>query len=101
MPKPKNLLKMHVGAVASGASVIQNQQVVEQYIDKYNRKLLGIEMEIYGLYFAAMNVSKRRPTVFAIKSVCDFADSAKSDDFQAYAAYTSSQFLYKFVLSEL
>ncbi|NEW00548.1 response regulator [Bacillus megaterium] len=75
--KPRHMLRLHVGAMASGASVIQNESIVEEYIDKHNRKLLGIEMEIYSIYYAAKNVSKPRPTVFAIKSVCDFADSEK------------------------
>lgn len=101
MPKPKTMLQLHVGAVASGASVIQNEKIVEDYIDKHNRKLLGIEMEIYAIYFAATNVSKPRPQVFAIKSVCDFADASKNDNFQAYAAYTSSAFLYHFIIREL
>ncbi|NEW00661.1 5'-methylthioadenosine/S-adenosylhomocysteine nucleosidase [Bacillus megaterium] len=99
--KPRHMLRLHVGAMASGASVIQNESIVEEYIDKHNRKLLGIEMEIYSIYYAAKNVSKPRPTVFAIKSVCDFADSEKSDDYQSYAAYTASQFLYSFALKEL
>lgn len=38
---------------------------------------------------------------FALKSVCDFGDSGKADNFQAYAAFTSAQFLFQFALAEL
>ena len=32
-----------------------------------------------------------------LKSVCDFADPDKDDDFQAYAAYTSANLLWAFL----
>ena len=40
---------------------------------------------------AAAAEARPGPTVFALKAVCDFADSAKNDDYQAYAAYTSAR----------
>lgn len=33
-----------------------------------------------------------RPIPIIIKSVCDFADSRKSDEYQKFAAYTSCEF---------
>jgi nucleoside phosphorylase len=51
----------------------------------------GIEMEAYGLYAAAAQSGSPRPTAFALKSVCDFADEQKDDKWQAYAAYTSAE----------
>jgi hypothetical protein len=36
-----------------------------------------------------------------MKSVCDFGDEDKSDDWQSYAAFTSATFLYEFALNEL
>jgi nucleoside phosphorylase len=58
-----------------------------------HRELIGVEMEIYGLYAAANNSSNPRPKVFALKSVCDFADSEKDDKAHKYAAYTSARVL--------
>ena len=43
----------------------------------------------------------RRPVPLIVKSVCDFADNQKSDDYQRFAAYSScefAQFLYEKVL---
>lgn len=100
-PKPQTVLKSHVGPVASGAAVIQNQSYVDEFIRNHHRKLLGIDMETYGVYYAAINAKKPRPTVFSIKSVCDFADSKKNDDYQAYASYTSAQFMFHFVFNVL
>jgi nucleoside phosphorylase len=33
---------------------------------------------------------------FVMKSICDFADGEKSDNYQAYAAYTSASALRSF-----
>lgn len=99
--KPKAELNIHVGPVASGASVIQDEHIVKEYIDKYNRKLVAVEMETYGVFYAANNSSEPKPKVFSIKSVCDFADAEKNDDYQPYSAFTSARFMHYFVLNEL
>jgi nucleoside phosphorylase len=80
------------GPVASGSAVLADGEVIDLIKDQH-RELCGIEMEAYGLYAAAHVASSPRPTTFALKSVCDFADEAKSDDYQAYAAYTSASVL--------
>lgn len=99
--RPKEELSLHVGPVASGASVIQDKNVVKEYIDKYNRKLVAVEMETYGVFYAAHNCTEPKPKVFSIKSVCDFADAEKNDNYQAYSAFTSARFMHYFVLNEL
>lgn len=97
---PSGALDIHVGPVASGASVIEYQQIVQGITD-VNRKLIGIEMEAYGMYLAADNCLNPRPSFLAMKSVCDFANVRKNNEFQSYAAYTSANFLYRFALSSL
>ena len=54
-------------------------------------------MEIYGLYSAVENTSGEKPKVFALKSVCDFADVDKDDDYQTYCSYMSANVLRIFV----
>ncbi len=39
------------------------------------------------------------PYALAIKSVCDFADAHKGDNWQAYAAYTSAAFFNQLFLN--
>jgi len=89
-------VQLHIGPIASGSAVVADHRVLEQ-IREQHRKLLGVEMESYGALAAAAMASYPRPTAFAIKSVCDFADSTKSDDYQDYAAFTSAQTLRAFV----
>lgn len=97
----KNDIKIHVGPLASGAAVIQDETVVKRYIDTQQRKLLGLDMETYATYFAATNCSSPKPKFFSIKSVCDFADKKKNDDYQSYASFVSSQFFYHLVSSSI
>ena len=51
---------------------------------------MGIEVEAYGVMAAAYDAPAREVRAFVMKSVCDFADQTKSDEHQAYAAYTSA-----------
>ena len=89
------VLKLHIGGLASGAAVLSDSESV-QGISQYQRKLLGIDMETYGVYYSALNGLSPKPKYFSIKSISDYADNEKSDDHQPYAAFTSSKFLYYF-----
>jgi nucleoside phosphorylase len=90
------VLKMRIGPVASGASVLADEQMTRS-IEGQHRKLIGIEMESYAVLAAATEASLPQPKAFSIKSVSDFANSSKSDDHHSYAAYTSAAALRIFV----
>lgn len=85
-------INLHIGSLASGSSVVQSNEMLVEYIQPHNRKLLGIDMETYAVYYTAFN-SSYRPEFISIKSVCDFANIQKNDNYQEYAAFTSFQFL--------
>ena len=94
-------LNLHIGPFASGAGVVENKKVLEE-IKGHSRKLIGIDMETYGVFYTAKNCSKPKPNAaFSIKSISDFGDPDKDDKYQSYAAYTSSLFLYHFVINKL
>ena len=99
--KPNTVLKAILGPVASGAAVVQDPNVISEQGLSVNRKLIGIEMEIYGLYCAASQSKQPRPMFFALKSISDFADQEKSDKYRKYAAFTSARYLYYFALDQL
>jgi nucleoside phosphorylase/CheY-like chemotaxis protein len=88
--------RVHVGPVATGAVVLEDPQTVD-LIRSQNRGTNGVEMEAYGVMAAAFNSGPNRPKVLAVKSVCDFADPDKNNDWQHYAAHTSTQFAYMFI----
>jgi nucleoside phosphorylase/CheY-like chemotaxis protein len=93
--KPDSALALHLGPVASGASVLADGTTLDK-ISQQHRQLLGVEMEAYGALAAAEESTEPRPLAFAIKSVVDFADGEKNDRFQAYGAFTSAQLLRHF-----
>lgn len=81
--------KLIIGPVASGSAVLADGETINE-IKRQQRELIGVEMEIYGLYTAAAN-SSPAPKCFAFKGVCDFADPDKKDDAQFYASYASAR----------
>ena len=97
-PAPR--LNIVIGPLASGASVVQDQAVVEE-VKAHSRKLAAIDMEGYGLMYAAENATKPRPTAIVLKGICDFADETKNDDWQAFAAFASANLLYEYCLAEV
>lgn len=87
---PNTDTKVHIGAAASGASVLSDKSTFKNIMDQH-RKLLGIEMEAFGLHSAVESSSKPRPIPVCIKAVVDYGDQDKSDDVHAYGTYISAQ----------
>jgi nucleoside phosphorylase len=94
--KPASAPSLHIGPIASGSAVVADQSMVDR-IKGQHRKLLGIDMEIYGSYYSAAHASMPKPACFALKGVSDFADAEKGDKLQAYAAYVSARVLFEFL----
>lgn len=92
-------LSIKLGPIASGAVVLEDPQTARNILSQH-RETLGIEMEAYGV-MAATSISSCTSKAIIIKSVCDFADPEKNDDWQDYACYTSAQFVYHFILNDL
>jgi nucleoside phosphorylase/DNA-binding NarL/FixJ family response regulator len=84
--------KLVIGPVASGSSVLADSSVVKD-VQRQQRKVNGIEMELYGLYAAARLGPTPRSLVFGLKAVCDFANESKGDGYQAFASYASARVL--------
>lgn len=88
-------LEVKVGPIGSGAAVIDSAVMVEE-VKGQHRKVIGIEMETFGVFTAARACPAPRPQVLSIKSVSDFG-AQKTDDYQRLAAFTSAQFLLEFL----
>ena len=78
----------NIAPVASGSAVLADGGAIKDILLQ-NRKLSGIDMEIYGVFYACIK-SKNRPRFFAIKSVSDLADVDKDDKHQYYCSYLSA-----------
>ena len=84
--------RLIIGPVASGSAVLADGQVIDE-IKLQHRDLIGVEMEVYGMYAAAHGASQPQPRPFALKGVCDFADPDKDSKDQRYAAFASANIL--------
>jgi nucleoside phosphorylase/CheY-like chemotaxis protein len=87
---PERDLKLRIGAVASGAAVLADQTTLDRIKDQH-RKLLGIEMEAYGVFSAAAEAPYPKPLCICIKAVVDFGDGRKDDTYQLYGAHVSAK----------
>lgn len=94
-PKPDTALQLIVGPVGSGSTVRADGTAAKE-VKAQHRKAVAIEMEAYGVMAAAHEAPLPEVKAFVVKSICDFADEAKTDEFQAYAAYTSASVLRRF-----
>lgn len=87
--------RLIVGLLASGAAVVQSQELVDEILSK-SRKVVGLDMEAFAVFQAAHLATSPRPRVLVAKSVADFADKRKDDEWQHYASFTSARFVYEF-----
>jgi nucleoside phosphorylase len=94
--KPDRVPAILVAPIASGSAVLADDATVEA-IQKQHRKVVGVDMEMYGVYSAARDSSAPRPLTFGLKGVCDFADHLKNDKYQKFASYMSAQVLHLFL----
>ncbi len=92
--KPDAYFNVHFGSVGSGPYVLSSKNYMEELLKK-DRKLIGIDMEGYGVYKAAQFHNGTKP-IF-IKSVTDFGDIKKGDNFQQYASYISAKFVIEYI----
>ncbi len=84
---------VHIGPMACGSSVVANKEVVEKQVKSLIPHTVGLDMESYSVIHVAQHISEPRPRALVVKSICDYADSAKSDQYQKFAAHTSSEYV--------
>lgn len=85
--------QVHIGVVGTTSYVQKDPEIFER-LKKVQRKAIGIEME--GAAVGAIAEIHDIPMI-VVKSVQDYADYDKSDQFRYYAAETSARFLLAFI----
>ncbi len=89
----RNEFYVHFGPLASGTAVVANKVILKKQVMKSFEDTEGVEMEGYGVAYAASHALEPKPHIIIAKSVCDFADERKNDVYQKFAAYTSCGFV--------
>ena len=92
MKSTENECHVHIGPMACGTTVVANSEVVEKQIHSQYGNTAALDMESYAVMYAIKEAPVPRPKGLIIKSVCDYADEEKSDQYQKFAAFTSAQF---------
>lgn len=49
---------VRIGAITTWAAVIADESIIHSIIEPQYRKVMGIDMETYGVYFACKNSEK-------------------------------------------
>lgn len=88
--KPNTMLQCHIGPIASADLVVKDIEKFGEAVEA-ERKTLAIDMESYAFMRAARLADTR--WILVLKSVSDFADAKKDDEFREYAKYTSASLL--------
>ena len=82
----------YIVPMACGSTVVANSKVVEKQIHSQYGNTAALDMESYAVMYAVKDSPVPRPKGLGIKGVCDYADEEKSDQYQKFAAFNSSQF---------
>lgn len=90
-----NNLKIIKGAIATGSAVLSDKLTITNILES-NRRLRAVDMEIASFYISC-ELSNASFDYFAMKSICDFGDPEKDDNFQMYASFTSAKSIEKFI----
>ena len=87
--KPRAVPQVILGPMGSADYVVDDSTHIRS-IQQHQRKLIGVDMETYAVYRSCkQSCVDPAPSFVSAKAICDFA-SEKTDDWQAYARYTSA-----------
>ena len=92
MASDENECHVHIGPMACGSTVVANSEVVEKQIHSQYNDTAALDMESYAVMYAVKEAPLPKPKALVLKSVCDYADEEKSDQYQKFAAYNSALF---------
>ena len=92
MESSENECHVHIGPMACGSTVVANREIVEKQIHSQYGDTAALDMESYAVMYAVKESIAPKPKGLIVKSVCDYANEEKSDQYQKFAAYTSAQF---------
>lgn len=87
--KPEAPPKLVPGPMVTGSSVVASLDIQKVFRGQH-RKMAGIDMECYGMYYAVANHAGAPVRTLCIKAVSDLADRAKADDHQMYCSHVSA-----------
>lgn len=80
----------HVAPMASGSAVVASDEMIAQ-IRTLNESIRGIDMECFGFYHAVSRTHVVMPQMICVKSVSDFSNGLKGDEYHRACAYIAAR----------
>lgn len=93
---PSSGFNCHVGTMASAELVVKDNSKFNEALYK-DRKTISLDMESYSFMHTCELFKVKH--YFTVKSVTDFGDNEKNDEFRDYAKYTSTSIFIELVKS--
>lgn len=87
--RPENQSRVLIGPMVTGSSVVASIDI-QRVFRQQHRKMLGVDMECYGVYYAVSMSPGPQTEVICVKAVSDLADREKADDFQRFCSHMSA-----------
>lgn len=93
-------IHIRVGQMATGPAVIKSSRFTDEYLKKHHKNYLAIDMESYGVYYAASNSQNRNLEYVSIKGISDTADRDKDDDYQPFCSSCVCYLVKHYILND-
>ncbi|WP_083593887.1 response regulator [Aurantimonas sp. 22II-16-19i] len=89
LTRPSTLHKPIIAPMATGSAVVADERRLSHIINQH-RKVAALDMETYGVFYAAHSSTFPIRHFFSVKTVVDLADASKSDDIHIYGCVVSA-----------
>lgn len=94
---PKYRSSLHMLPAASGSAVVGNKDIIGRIVGTLNDSIAAVDMESYGMYAACRTTNAAPPQFACIKSVSDFCDGSKNDQYHGYCSALSARVLVELI----
>lgn len=90
--------KFRDGPMLTGSAVVTDEELHLMFA-KQHRKAIAVDMECYGVYYAAFYAEEPKPKFLCVKTVADLCGGAKGKEFQQYGAALSARIALRALLN--
>jgi nucleoside phosphorylase len=95
--RPHEVPEVHFGYIAAGEKVVADSIELNRLVQA-QPQLRAVAMEGAGVALAARQHAPE-PRFLEVRGICDYADTAKNDDWQSYAAHAAAGFMVGLLLT--
>lgn len=92
--EPLSEIDTHLKPVASGSAVVASDEIVTR-IRGLNDSMWAVDMEAYGFYHAASHTRAAKPDFLCVKSVSDFSNGEKGDEYHSACSRISAELVHR------